>query len=102
MLVDEGKVLNFNPDGPAAPRTAVCLSGRYIEVVATSRSLTLHGLAALLAAKRAAGGFDCTQAINLDGGSSTQMVADLPTTRGLLGFPVNVQNFLAFFPNKEN
>ena len=98
MLVDAGKVMAFNPDGPAAPRTAVCLSGDSIVVLVVLGSLTLHDLAALLLAKRAEGGFDCAQAINFDGGSSSQLAADLPGLRDRLGYATHVQNFLAFFP----
>jgi len=97
MLVERGHVMAYKADGPAAARTAVCLSGGSIIVLLAMRELTLHDLAALLAAKRAEGGFDCAQAINLDGGASSQLVADLPGDIERLGLPRPVQNVLAFF-----
>ena len=97
MLVEAGKVLAFNADGPAAPRTAICLTAESIVVVAATKPMTLRDLAAVLEAQRSEGGFDCRQAINLDGGSSTQMLPNLPSSKALLGFPVRVQNFVAFF-----
>lgn len=97
MLVENGAVLTFRPDGPASPRTAICATEAAITVIVAIRSMTLYELAALLVAKRAEGGFECTLALNLDGGSSSQLAANLPTRKGSLGFAAPVQNLLAFF-----
>jgi len=98
MLIEQGREMTFKSDGPAAPRTAVCIAGDTVIVVVAVRPMTLHGLAALLAAKHSDGGFDCPQAINLDGGSSSQLAADIGGASDRLGYPVRVQNALAFFP----
>lgn len=97
MLVEGGRVMAFNPDGPAAARSAICVSGSSVIAVVSLREITLGDLAAVLLARRADGGFDCTQAINLDGGSSSQLVATLPGANERLGLPRPVQNVLAFF-----
>lgn len=98
MLIDVGRVQNFKADGPQAPRTGLCLAGEAIIVAVTIRAMTLHDFAALLAAGRAEGGFDCQQAINFDGGSSSQLASHLAGAEDRLGFSEPVQNFLAFFP----
>jgi len=98
MLVDGGRLMAFNPDGPAAARTAICLSGASIIAVVSLREITLAELASMLLARRADGGFDCTQAINLDGGSSSQLLANLPGGQERLGLPRPVQNMIGFFP----
>lgn len=98
MLVEAGHPLPFNADGPDAPRTAVCLSGEAIIVVVAIRPMTLHDLATLMLAKPEEGGFACRDALNLDGGSSSQLAAELPGNSERLGFSASVQNFIAFFP----
>jgi len=98
MLVEAGRPLPFNADGPDAPRTAVCLSGEAIIVVVAIRPMTLHDLATLMLAKPEEGGFACNDALNLDGGSSSQLAAELPGNMERLGFSARVQNFIAFFP----
>jgi len=58
-----------------AARTAVCTeSGRVVLVVTTSRVDTTE-FARFLAAPAAAGGLGCEDALNLDGGPSTQLAA---------------------------
>jgi uncharacterized protein YigE (DUF2233 family) len=60
-----------------AERTAVCARGREVLlVVATAAEST--AFARFLAAPTAEGGLGCRDALNLDGGSSTQLHARLP------------------------
>ena len=97
MLVEQGAVITFKPNGPEAARSAVCLDARHnIIVVAALSALTLFELAALLLVPAKDGGFGCTVALNLDGGPSTQLAVDVPGHGEHLGMPRPVQNFLAF------
>ena len=99
MLVEAGKAQDYKADGPAAARTAVCTTGQSIIVVASVQPMTLYDLAALMASAPGEGGFGCQEAINLDGGPSTQLASGPPYAGQSLGFPiaVGVQNFVAFF-----
>ncbi len=73
-LVVQGKVLHFRPG--VARRTAVCVRDpKHVILVATGRPVALGSLAEWLAAPRSRGGLGCRDALNLDGGSSTQMFA---------------------------
>lgn len=96
MLVERGAVLRFRDDGPAAARSAVCVTGEAILVLALISPLSLHDTAALMQAPSADGGFGCVTALNLDGGSSTQLVSAVPGAVEEVGFARPVQNFLAF------
>lgn len=72
-LVVAGAVPRLKPQ--RARRTAVCVAGeRVVLLVATARVETAE-LARFLAAPPARGGLGCQDALNLDGGSSTQLVA---------------------------
>ena len=98
MLVENGVVITFKPDGPAAARSAVCLdAARNVIVVVALSSLTLFELAELMQAPEKSGGFACETALNLDGGPSSQLVVTVPGAAEKLGTPRPVQNFLAFF-----
>ena len=72
-LVVEGKALTFKPN--IARRSAICIrKNDTILLVATARPMTLLELANLLQRKQSEGGLECHGALNLDGGSSTQLI----------------------------
>ena len=76
FIVDPGGRIGINRKrGPRARRSAVCLrpSGEVL-VVAVTGGISLHELARTLAAPPP-GGYGCERAINLDGGTSTQVFA---------------------------
>ena len=98
LLVHPGGAVGIrSAGGPRAPRSAVCISGNHIIVLAALSPLTLFELAKLLQAPAEEGGFGCERAINLDGGPSTQMFVNMPGHAETLGLPQPVQNFVAFF-----
>jgi hypothetical protein len=71
-LVVAGKALTFKPN--IARRSAICVrKDDTILLVATARPLTLLELATLLQRSKSNGGMACEHALNLDGGSSTQI-----------------------------
>ena len=72
-----------------ADRTALCITkhGDVIVLATANASLTLQQLAELMRAPAHHGGLDCVDALNLDGGTSTQMYASVD------GIDVNVPNF---------
>lgn len=72
-LVVGGNVPRLKPQ--RAQRTVVCVAGeRIVLLVATNRADATQ-LARFLAAPAAAGGLGCRDALNLDGGGSTQLAA---------------------------
>jgi uncharacterized protein YigE (DUF2233 family) len=97
LVAPGGKVAIRKPGGPEAGRSAVCLAGDSIFVFAIFNALTMLETAELLQAPVAEGGFGCERAINLDGGTSTQVYVGLPGHQASIGFPRPVQNFVAFF-----
>ncbi|PYN88270.1 MAG: hypothetical protein DMD89_36110 [Candidatus Rokuibacteriota bacterium] len=74
-LVVRGKVQPLKPQ--IAERTAVCAEGRFVVLVVSTRA-EATAFAHLLADPREKGGLGCRDALNLDGGPSTQLVAKLP------------------------
>lgn len=71
-LVVDGKVLSLKPQ--RARRTALCLRAPDdVAIVVTEGQLYTSEFAALLARGEAEGGLGCRDALNLDGGSSTQL-----------------------------
>ncbi|MCC7069708.1 MAG: phosphodiester glycosidase family protein [Deltaproteobacteria bacterium] len=74
-LVVDGAVQKLKP--AAAERTAVCAEGSSLVLVVTTAPADATGFARFLARPRAQGGLGCTQALNLDGGPSTQLNARL-------------------------
>ena len=74
-LVIGGKVEHLKPQ--VAKRTAVCTDGRQLLVVVTGEA-EFNAFARFLAAPEPAGGAGCKDALNLDGGPSTQVEARLP------------------------
>lgn len=97
LVAPGGKIGIRKPGGPEAGRSAVCLAGDSIYVFAIFNSLTMQETAQLLAAPAAEGGFGCERAVNLDGGTSTQVYVGLAGHEASIGFPRPVQNFVAFF-----
>jgi len=81
-LVVEGKVQQLKPQ--LAERTAVCAKGRGIVLVVSTRVETTP-FARFLADPPDQGGLGCGDALNLDGGPSTQLVVRLPALA--LSFP---------------
>ncbi len=81
-LVKDGKTSSFKPQ--RAERTAVCLrasdkegDGYRAVTLVTTGAVELKALAAFLARPAARGGLGCEQALNLDGGPSTQLYLKL-------------------------
>jgi uncharacterized protein YigE (DUF2233 family) len=87
-LVVDGRVPRLKPQ--VAERTAACAAGREVLLVVASEAES-NAFARFLAAPRAAGGLGCRDALNLDGGSSTQLFARFPdlelSLRGAWGVP---------------
>jgi hypothetical protein len=95
-LVVGGKVEHLKPQ--VARRTAVCTDGRQLLIVVTNDA-EFNAFARFLATGESAGGAGCKDALNLDGGPSTQLEARLP------GFNLSepgqsVPNALAIVPTK--
>ncbi len=77
-LVVGGQVQRLKPQ--VAERTAVCADGsRVLLVVSISTKAETTAFARFLADPPDKGGLGCRDALNLDGGPSTQLVAKLPT-----------------------
>jgi uncharacterized protein YigE (DUF2233 family) len=74
-LIANGRVLKLKPG--AAERSAVGITRDHqIVIVATNNSrMTTTELARIMATPNARGGLSCVNALNLDGGSSTQLYA---------------------------
>lgn len=99
-LVIDGQIPKFK--NGRAPRTAIGITdnGEVLIVVTQGAGLTLEELAKRFVLSRWDGGLECNDAMNLDGGSSTQLFAkigkltlDIP---GLAPIP----NALAVFPQQ--
>jgi len=75
-LVVAGRVPKLK--AATATRTAVCADGARITLVATTSRVEIAAFARFLALPRARGGVGCKDALNLDGGHSTQLHARLP------------------------
>lgn len=74
-LVIDGDVPKLKPQ--EAQRTAVCADGRYVTFVVVTTKVDATAFARFLARDPASGGLGCTDALNLDGGPSTQLSARL-------------------------
>lgn len=72
-LVVAGEVPKLKP--ASAERTAVCADGASLVVVVTSKPVDTTAFARFLAKPRDKGGLGCKDALNLDGGPSTQLHA---------------------------
>jgi hypothetical protein len=74
-LVIAGKVEHLKPQ--VARRTAVCADGKQLLLVVTNEA-EFNAFAKFLATPESSGGAGCKDALNLDGGPSTQLEARLP------------------------
>jgi hypothetical protein len=72
-LVVGGAVPGLKPQ--RAERTAICVAGERVVLLVTTTRIEAAEFARFLAAPPDAGGIGCDEALNLDGGSSTQLVA---------------------------
>ena len=77
-LVVDGKVQSLKPQ--LAERTAVCAKDNVVVLVVSTKAETT-AFARFLADPPDQGGLGCRDALNLDGGPSTQLVVKLPTLR---------------------
>jgi uncharacterized protein YigE (DUF2233 family) len=88
-LVVQGEVPKLKP--AAAARTAVCAEGTKLVFVVATDPVDTTDFARFLARPRDKGGVGCSDALNLDGGPSTQLHARLPgltlDVRGGWGVP---------------
>lgn len=75
-LVIGGEVPKLKP--AEAARTAVCADGNKLVLVVTTDPVDTTDFARFLARPRDKGGVGCSDALNLDGGPSTQLHARLP------------------------
>lgn len=74
-LVVDGQVPRLKPQ--VAQRSAVCAEGRFVTFVVVPTKVDATALGRFLARAPAAGGLGCNDALNLDGGPSTQLLARL-------------------------
>ncbi len=96
-LVVGGKVPGLKPQ--VAERTAVCAAGSRVVIVVASKVET-SAFARFLAESSEKSGLGCSDALNLDGGPSTQLVVRLPAlTLSLPGW--GVPNALVATPGKR-
>lgn len=72
-LVVAGAVPRLKPQ--SAQRTVICIGEEHVTLLATTARVDATALAQRLAAPPGAGGFGCRDALNLDGGGSTQLHA---------------------------
>jgi len=86
-LLVNGTIPSLKPGN--ADRTALCITtqGEVVVVATANASLTLQQLAQHLRARSQHGGLDCVDALNLDGGTSTQLMAQAG------GIDIHVPNF---------
>ena len=75
ILVEKsGEASVCSEDTEAAIRTAVCIRRQQLLVVVTATPISLHALAAWLAAPAGTGGLGCERALNLSGDASSGAV----------------------------
>jgi hypothetical protein len=96
-LVVGGAIPPLKPQ--LAERTAVCAKGNTVVLVVSTRAETTP-FARFLGDSPDQGGLGCREALNLDGGTSTQLVVKLPTLT--LSFPggSGVPNALVVIPRQ--
>jgi hypothetical protein len=97
-LVVAGKVQSLKPQ--IAERTAVCARGNVVVLVVATRVETTP-FARFLADPPEQGGLGCRDALNLDGGPSTQMVVKLPALTLSVSGGGGVPNALVAIPGKK-
>jgi len=96
-LLVEGRVLQLKPQ--IAERTAVCAGGNLVVLVVSTR-VEATAFARFLADPPDRGGLGCWDALNLDGGPSTQLVVKLPGLALSLPGGWGVPNALVVAPGK--
>jgi len=97
-LVVGGKVQQLKPQ--LAERTAVCAEGSIVVLVVSTKAETT-AFARFLADAPDKGGLGCWDALNLDGGPSTQLVVKLPTMALSQPRGWGVPNALVVAPGKR-
>jgi Phosphodiester glycosidase len=97
-LVVGGKVLGLKPQ--IAERSAVCAEGSAVTLVVSTKVET-PAFARFLADSPDKGGLGCVDALNLDGGPSTQLVVKLPGLELSLPGGWGVPNALVVTPGKR-
>ena len=97
-LLVGGKVPQLKPQ--VAERTAVCAGGNIVVLVVSTR-VEATAFARFLADPPAQGGLGCRDALNLDGGPSTQLVVKLPALALSLPGGWGVPNALVVAPGKR-
>ena len=97
-LLVEGKVPPLKPQ--IAERTAVCAGGNIV-VLVVSTKVEATAFAHFLADPPDQGGLGCRDALNLDGGPSTQLVVKLPGLALSLPGGWGVPNALVVAPRKQ-
>jgi hypothetical protein len=97
-LLVAGRVLQLKPQ--IAERTAVCAEGHVVVLVVSTRT-EATAFARFLADAPEKGGLGCWDALNLDGGPSTQLVAKLPALALSLPGGWGVPNALVATPGKR-
>jgi len=97
-LLVGGKVQQLKPQ--IAERTAVCAGGNIVILVVSTRA-EATAFARFLADPPDQGGLGCWDALNLDGGPSTQLVVKLPALALSLPGGWGVPNALVVAPGKQ-
>jgi Phosphodiester glycosidase len=97
-LVVGGRVQGLKPQ--LAERTAVCAEGSVV-IIVVSRKAETTAFARFLADPPDKGGLGCMDALNLDGGPSTQLVVKLPALTLSLPGGWGVPNALVVTPGKR-
>jgi len=97
-LVVGGRIQQLKPQ--LAERTAVCAEDSVIVLVVSTKAETT-GFARFLADPPEKGGLGCGDALNLDGGPSTQLVVKLPALALSLAGGWGVPNALVVAPGKR-
>jgi Phosphodiester glycosidase len=97
-LVVAGKVSELKPQ--LAERTAVCAAGTRVVIVVVTKAETT-AFARFLAEPSAKAGLGCADALNLDGGPSTQLLVRLPGLALSLPGGWGVPNALVAIPGRR-
>jgi hypothetical protein len=98
-LVVDGAVPQLKPQ--RAERTAVCVEDARVALVVTTTRVDATEFARFLAAAPEAGGLGCRDALNFDGGSSTQMTAHWGGFEASVDGAWGVPNALVVTPKAE-
>lgn len=85
----------------SAQRTVVCIGDGHVTLLATTTRVEATELAQRLAAPPAAGGFGCRDALNLDGGGSTQLYARWGSFEAEIAGAWGVPNALVVVPKAD-